>query len=40
MEKITKEAVVTGEGEKSEMVFQLNSLLTCKFTPNKKRPWK
>lgn len=40
MENVTKEEVVTCEGKKSEMDFQISSLLTCKFIPNKMRPWK
>lgn len=40
MENVTKETVVTCEGEKSQVVFQISSLLTCKFVPNKMSPWK
>lgn len=40
MENVTKEEVVICEGQKSEMNLQISSLLTCKFTPNKMRPWK
>lgn len=36
MENVTKEAVVTCEGEKSEMVIQICSFLICKFTQTRR----